>query len=126
VTLVDTSVWIDHFRQFNPSLDRQLVESSVLIYPFVVGELACENLKNRKVTLALLNELPAAIPATHDEVLQVINDRKLWGRGIGWMDAHLLASVMLTNCRFWTLDQRLAGAARATGMKLFEAAAKPS
>ena len=126
MTLVDTSVWIDHFRQFNPSLERLLVDSSVLTHPFVVGELACGNLRNRKITLIHLNELPGATPATHDEVLQVINDRKLWGRGIGWMDAHLLASVMLANCRFWTLDQPLAAAARAVGMKLFEATAKPS
>ena len=102
------------------------MESSVLIHPFVVGELACGNLKNRKVILALLNELPEAIPATHDEVLQVINDRKLWGRGIGWMDAHLLASAMLANCSFWTLDKRLVAAARAEGIKLFEASVKPS
>ncbi|HYI92092.1 MAG TPA: PIN domain-containing protein [Bryobacteraceae bacterium] len=126
MTLVDTSVWVDHFRQFNSSLERLLVGGSVLIHPFVVGELACGNLKNRQVTLGHLNELPEAIPATHDEVFQLINDRKLWGQGIGWTDAHLLASAMLANCTFWTLEQRLAATARATGVKLFEDTAKPS
>ena len=111
--LVDTSVWIDHLRGGNPELARLLDQSLVLTHPFVVGELACGNLKHRTRILADLDALPRAVTATHDEVLRLIADRKLWGSGLGWIDAHLLASALLTGCGFWTLDRKLERAARA-------------
>jgi hypothetical protein len=116
--LVDTSVWIDHFRTGDAVLGKLLSEGQVLTHPFVAGELACGNLKNRKLILADLNELPLAVSATHEEVLRLIENRKMWGKGIGWIDAHLLASALLTDCRLWTLDQRLSRAAEDAGIQL--------
>jgi predicted nucleic acid-binding protein len=122
MVLVDTSVWIEHFRKNNPALQQLLNEAVVLIHPFVIGELACGNLKNRRRILADLNALPFAISPAHDEVLRLIEERKLEGLGIGWIDGHLLASALLSNCRFWTLDGRLDRAAAAAGVKLYRPA----
>jgi len=119
MTLVDTSVWIAHFRKGGPQLGKLLRETSVLVHPFIVGELACGNLKNRTHILRDLEALPSAVFATHEEVMRLIEDRKLWGLGIGWVDAHLLASALLSKCALWTLDARLARAAHAVGVKLF-------
>ena len=94
----------------------------VLAHPFVVGELACGNLKNRTRILSDLEALPSAVSATHEEVMRLIEDRKLWGLGIGWIDTHLLASALLSNCQFWTLDGRLVRAAAAGGVKLYRRA----
>jgi predicted nucleic acid-binding protein len=105
--LVDTSVWIDHFRRGGPLLKDLLSEGVVITHPFVIGELACGNLMHRTSILSDLNALPIALSASHDEVLRLVEDRKLWGQGIGWVDAHLIASALLSNCRFWTLDRRL-------------------
>ena len=110
--LVDTSVWIEHFRAGSPELSRLLERGLVLAHPSVIGELACGNLKNRSRVLADLAALPRAVEAMHEEALQLIEDRKLWGAGLGWIDAHLLASALLTNCGFWTLDCKLERAAR--------------
>ena len=115
--LVDTSVWVDHFRVGN-SLSGVLAEGLALTHPHVIGELACGNLNNRARILAALGALPRATPATDEEVMRLIEDRKLWGRGIGWIDAHLLASALLTSCRFWTLDRRLQRTASAAGVRL--------
>jgi hypothetical protein len=117
--LIDTSVWVDHFRTGSSQLAAKLAEAQVLSHPYVVGELACGNLKNRQRILAHLNMLPLALSATHEEVLGLIEDRKLFGVGIGWTDAHLLASALLSNCRLWTLDRQLALAAGRAGVKLF-------
>jgi len=117
--LVDTSVWVAHFREGIPKLGQFLNEASVLVHPFVVGELACGNLKNRARILNDFDALPSAVLAMHDEVLQLIDDRKLWGLGIGWIDAHLLASSLLSNCQLWTLDERLIRAATAAGVRLY-------
>ena len=117
--LVDTSVWIDHFRKGSSLLAEFLSEASVLIHPFVIGELACGNLKNRTRILGDLQALRSAVSAAHEEVLRLIEDRKLWGLGIGWTDGHLLASALLSNCRLWTLDERLDRAAAAAGAKLY-------
>jgi predicted nucleic acid-binding protein len=110
MVLVDTSVWIGHFRKHDPVLAELLNRASVIVHPFVLGELACGNFKNRGAVLTYLKELPEAVLATQDEVLRLIEDRKLWGKGIGWVDAHLLASALLSNCPIWTLDERLAKA----------------
>lgn len=117
--LVDTSVWIDHFRKNEPALVELLSEASVLTHPFVLGELACGNLKKRAVILSNLEALPGAVPATHKECLRLIEDRKLWGRGIGWIDAHLLASALLSSCVLWTLDESLNRAATEARVKLY-------
>ena len=114
--LADTSVWVEHLRRGDPRLAVRLVEGIVLMHPFVSGELACGNLKHRASILSDLHALPAAKPASNGEVQQLIEDRRLWGRGLGWIDAHLLASALLSNCRLWTLDTRLARAAAELGL----------
>ena len=119
--LVDTSVWIEHFRAGN-ALGEVLSGGLVLTHPFVVGELACGNLRNRVRILADMDALPLAVSATDEEVRRLVEDRKLWGRGIGWIDAHLLASAALTNCGLWTLDRPLERAAPTAGVKLFHRA----
>jgi len=117
--LVDTSVWIAHFRKGGSKLGELLSEALVLAHPFVVGELACGNLRNRARILKDLETLPSAVYATHEEVMGLIEDRELWGLGIGWIDAHLLASALLSNCQFWTMDRRLVRAATAAGVRLY-------
>jgi predicted nucleic acid-binding protein len=117
--LVDTSVWIEHLREGGSALTALLTQGVVLIHPFVIGELACGNLKHRAGVLNDLNALPAAVSATHEEVLRLIEDRKLWGEGIGWIDAHLLASTLLSKCSFWALDERLNQSALTAGVKIY-------
>jgi hypothetical protein len=109
--LVDTSVWVNHFRQGNPQLSQALVDGRVLMHPFVIGEIACGNLRARPQVLSDLQRLPSAIPAEHEEVLGFLDQHRLFGAGITWIDAHLLASARLSNSRLWTLDTRLLTAA---------------
>jgi len=110
--LVDTSVWVDHLRDGTPALAAALEKGRVLTHPFVLGELACGNLKNRGEVLQLLGELPAAPMATDPEALDFIERRALMGRGIGYVDVHLLASVALAGTsQLWTRDKRLAAVA---------------
>jgi predicted nucleic acid-binding protein len=116
MVLADTSVWIQHFRKGEPALAGRLVEGMILMHPFVVGELACGNLRNRTTILSDLQTLPQAVLASNAEVLRLLEDRQLWGRGLGWVDLHLLASAMLSKCEFWTLDKRLAQAAKELGL----------
>jgi predicted nucleic acid-binding protein len=112
VILVDTSVWIDHLRSGEPVLATALEGGRVLMHPFVRGELACGNLKNRAEVLQLLEDLPAAPTATDPEVLGMIERRYLMGRGIGYIGVHLLASTALADLgRLWTRDSRLAAVA---------------
>lgn len=116
MVLADTSVWIEHFRHRQRTLADRLSDGLVLMHPFVSGELACGNLKERAAILSHLQALPQSRLASNAEVLQLIEDRRLWGRGLGWIDAHLLASALLSNCLFWTLDIRLAKTARELGL----------
>ena len=109
--LVDTSVWIEHLRKGSEPLQSLLYEEQVFCHPFVVGELACGALRNREEILNTLRALPAARVAEHEEVLDFLEARRLYGRGLGWVDAHLLASTLLTGCTLWTLDQPLRRAA---------------
>lgn len=107
--LADTSVWVDHLRRGSADLARFLDAGEVLVHPFVIGELACGNLRNRREILDLLGGLPSAVTATDAEVLHFVDERRLAGKGIGWIDAHLLASTALTaGARLWTRDRRLA------------------
>jgi len=106
--LVDTSIWVDHLRAGDEDLSTLLNNSQVLMHPFVLGELACGNLRNREMVLRLLKDLPHAALATDDEVLFFIERHALMGRGIGYVDAHLLAAVMLDGAaQMWTRDKRL-------------------
>jgi predicted nucleic acid-binding protein len=107
--LVDTSVWVDHLRKGVPELATLLERGEVLVHPYVIGELACGNLKNRGELLDLLTSLPSAVVAEDPETLLFIEHRKLMGKGIGYVGAHLLASVTLTtDAQLWTRDKRLA------------------
>ena len=116
--LADTSVWIDHLRTGNQRLTDALNEGSVLCHPFIIGELACGNLKNRTRILGLLESLPSVKVAENDEVLQFISKHKLQGQGIGWVDSHLLASTFLTKCKVWTLDRSLLKVAKALNISI--------
>ncbi len=106
--LVDTSIWIDHLRVGDPALVRLLGANEVLSHPFVVGELALGNLRQREGVLAALSNLPRAVMATDAEVMSLIDRHTLAGRGTGYVDAHLLAAAKLTpGAAFWTRDKRL-------------------
>jgi predicted nucleic acid-binding protein len=119
--LVDSSIWIEHFRRGHPRLTELLRDAMVLMHPFVLGELACGNLKKRGEILGDLAELPKAVEATHEEALDLLERRKLWGCGIGWVDMHLIASALLSNCRLLTIDERLHRAAAQAGVRLEKA-----
>jgi predicted nucleic acid-binding protein len=106
--LVDTSVWIAHLRVSNPTLEDLLSRSLVLSHPFVIGEIALGDARQRKAILDLTQNLSRAIVATDEEVLLFIEQHALPGRGIGYIDAHLLASTWLTaGANLWTHDRRL-------------------
>lgn len=107
MVLVDTSIWISHFRENNLHLKKLLIDESVACHPFVIGELACGNIKNRKEIISLLQALPQAQVAESDEILAFIEHKKLMGVGIGLIDVHLLASALLTNSPIWTADKEL-------------------
>jgi len=109
--LVDTSVWIDHLRMANDRLKNLLFDEQVLCHPFVIGELACGTLQRRVEILTMLKALPEADFLGQDEVMSFLEARRLYGCGIGWVDAHLLASTLLTGCGLWTLDKPLRRAA---------------
>lgn len=109
--LVDTSVWISHLRYGAPHLKELLNNGEVSCHPFIIGELACGNLKNRSEILTLLHALPMAIMAEHTEVLEFIESHRLMGLGLGLIDIHLLASSLLSEISLWSLDKRLKKAA---------------
>ena len=111
MVLIDTSIWVSHFKDGNPQLEALLMKGKVICHPFVIGELACGNLKNRKEILSLLEALPTATTADHKEVLYFIEQHRLMGIGLGYIDVHLLASARLSRIRFWTKDKKLMEAA---------------
>ena len=114
--LADTSIWVDHWRRSNPAFDEHLAGEQVAMHPFVIGELALGRISPRHEVLAKLRELPAATIVAHDEVLALIEARDLAGSGLGWVDAHLLASALVDGTRLWTLDGPLARAAQRLGV----------
>ena len=116
MVLVDTSVWIDHFQEGNTSLENLLIDMEVVCHPFIIGELACGNLKNRKEILSLLHSLPLASVLEHDEILYFIESKKLMGIGIGLIDVHLLASAQLAHASLWTFDKKLVSASNSLGI----------
>jgi predicted nucleic acid-binding protein len=117
--LADTSIWVDHLRRGNARLAQALDDQEVVTHPFVIGELACGDLRNRSDVLGLLQRLPKAIVATDAEALAVIEKRRLMGRGLGYIDVHLLAATLLSpTVRLWTLDVPLVTAAATLGIFL--------
>lgn len=115
--LVDSSVWIEHLRSTNRVLFSELDAGHVLGHPFVAGEVALGNLQARARTLALMQRLPQAPTASDADVLYVIERQHLHGRGIGWVDAHLLASTLLSgDAQIWTRNKRLAAVAVDLGL----------
>ena len=111
MTLVDSSVWVNHFRRGDDELRALLDAGQVLCHPFIIGELACCSISNRSEILDLLKALPQVTIAEHDEVLHFLNENLLNGRGLGWTDLHLLASALLSKVRLWTTDRPLKRAA---------------
>ncbi len=112
MTLVDTSVWVEHLRRGHPRLARLLDRGEVLGHPWVRGEVALRRLAQRREVLQLLGQLPQATVATDEEVLAFSGGEELFGLGIGYVDAQLLAATRLTpDARLWTADKRLAAAA---------------
>lgn len=116
--LADTSVWIAHFRASDAGLMARLDAEELLGHPFVIGELAMGNLSQRSATLQFLAELPKAVVASHEEVMSLVERHRLTGLGVGYVDAHLLASTRLTpGARLWTGDQRLGAVAARLGVQ---------
>lgn len=113
--LVDTSVWSDHLRRHDAAMARLLEASDVLAHPFVTGEIACGVFPRRSETLALLNSLPSAPLLGQAEVLGFIERHALAGKGVGFIDIHLLASALVAGAGLWTRDRRLAEAAAGLG-----------
>lgn len=111
-TLVDTSVWIEHFRSNSFALRQMLEDDQVMCHPLVIGEIACGNMKHRSEVLESLAALPTTPTIDYQELLMFIETHKLFGKGLGWIDVHLLASTMLQQVTLWTLDQSLRQSAR--------------
>jgi predicted nucleic acid-binding protein len=117
VILVDTSVWVDHLRTSDGRLAGLLDAGMILVHPFVIGELALSNMGRRETVLSALSDLPRAIVATDAEVMHFIDHHTLFGRGVGYIDIHLLAGVRLTaGAQLWTRDKRLHGVAVQLGL----------
>ena len=113
MVLVDTSVWIEHLRRGDETLARLLEGNQVLTHPFVIGEIACGNLADRDEILSRLMDLPDLSPAAESEALYFLERNRLTGRGIGYIDVHLLAAAALSPpARLWTRDRRLEALAR--------------
>jgi predicted nucleic acid-binding protein len=105
--LVDTSIWIDHFNKADKELANLLQSGRVCIHPFIIGELACGNISNRTEILNLLNALPRLEPVFENEIYTLIENKKLYGIGLGFIDVHLLASALIDNVKLWTRDKTL-------------------
>lgn len=111
MVLVDTSIWLSHFRDGNPQLRDLLLTGQVACHPFIVGELACGNIRKREEILSLLKAFTIATIADHIEVLHFIEQHRLIGIGLGYIDVHLLASALLSGMPLWTRDKKLREAA---------------
>ena len=118
MVLVDTSVWVAHLLEGNTGLEILLNDGDVICHPLIIGELACGNLKNRSEILSLLQSLPMVSQAEHTEVMQFIENFHLMGKGLGYIDMHLLASALLSNISLWTFDKKLNRVASKLGLKL--------
>lgn len=118
MVLADTSIWVSHLRGKTSDLSELLNMGIVVTHPYVIGELACGNLSERQEILGLMNELPVAVTAEHEEVLDFVETQGLMRKGLGWVDAHLLASALLSSTPIWTEDKELAEAARSLNIGL--------
>ncbi|MDH7513697.1 MAG: hypothetical protein QHH14_12195 [Clostridiales bacterium] len=116
MVLVDTSLWVHHLRHGLPYLQALLEKGQVVCHPFIIGELACGNLRNRQGILSLLEALPQATLALHEEVLRMVDSHRLMGIGLGYIDVHLLASALLTSTPIWSEDACLMSAATQLGI----------
>lgn len=113
---MDTSVWVTHLRQGNKELETLLLEAEAASHDFVIGELVCGRLKNRNEILMLLQALPRIPAVTQEELLYFVEEHFLGGMGIGFVDAHLLASAKLAGVPLWTFDKKLKSAAAKLGV----------
>jgi len=111
MVLVDTSIWVVHMRQGSRRLEKLLMDAEVICHPFIIGELACGNLKNRNEIISLLQSLPMAPTIELEEFLFFIDRNHLMGKGIGLVDVHLLASAQLAGVPLWTADKKLKSSA---------------
>jgi hypothetical protein len=117
MVLVDTSVWVFHLRKGSPELADLLNNGKVLCHPFILGELACGNLKDRPVIFSYLELLPMSVVAENEEVLSFIENNRLMGKGLGYVDVHLLTSAVLTGVWVWILDKKLSQTADNLNLK---------
>ena len=105
--LVDTSIWVSHLRNGNSKLEQLLNDGDVACHPFIIGELACGNIKNRRMILSLLSSLPMVEMIDNEEVLLFIEKKNLMGKGLGLIDVYLLGASLLSEVSLWTLDTKL-------------------
>ena len=116
--LVDASVWIDHLHRSDAGLVALLQSSEVVMHSAVLGELACGTLPNRRELLSLWSALPAAAEVSPAEALVLIEEKRLWGKGLGWTDVLLIGSTLLSSARLWTRDRSLLRAAKNLGLAM--------
>ncbi len=116
MVLVDTSVWVEHFRSGNIGLENLLNDGDVACHQFITGELACGNISNRAEILSLLQALPMTDHAEHEDVMQFIENYKLMGKGLGYVDMHLIASAILSKVPIWTFDKKLQNVSSILGL----------
>jgi len=116
MVIVDTSIWINHLRKSDRHLEKLLLDAEAICHEFVIDELACTNLKNRNEIISLLQSLPHSPTVNHQEFLYFIDKHQLMGRGIGFVDVHLLASAQLANLPLWTGYNRLKSIAKDLGL----------
>ncbi len=116
MVLVDTSIWIQHLHSSDEGMAELLTGERVVVHPLVTGELACGSMPDRDEILALLEELPRPKVSSHAETLAFIEQKRLWGVGLSYIDVHLLASALLSNIELWTADEHLRAAAQALGV----------
>ena len=116
--LVDTSVWVEHFHDGNRQLAKLLEIGVVRTHPLIIGELACGRFHDRRKVFELLNRLPSVETVEHAEALRFLEGNDLAGRGLGWIDVHLLASARLSGAPVWTRDRDLAAAGRNLGLNV--------
>ena len=117
--LADSSVWINHFRRNDSNLSRLLNQEQIVIHPCIIGELALGQLKHRNQIIHDLQRLPQVSSAADSEILEWIEIRRMFGKGIGWVDAHVLLSCILNEAELWTVDKPLASAAHYCGARLY-------
>jgi predicted nucleic acid-binding protein len=114
--LVDTSVWIDHLHNANEGLKELLLSNQVCIHPYILGELSCGNISNRNEVLSLFRALPIIDAALDEQVFAFIEERKLYGKGLGFIDVHILASALIHHLYVWTNDKSLQRVIREFGI----------